>query len=137
MITKKIKCTNYNNEEVEEVAYFNLTKPELIDIEVSIAEGVEDFLKKVLKNNDRKSMIDFFKTLIFKSYGVKSEDGRRLIKSAALSEEFSQTEAYSTLFMELFTDQKAAETFLKGIMPKDIEFNEEAIQAKIAELSNS
>ena len=56
-----------------------------------------------------------------KSYGEKSADGRRFVKSEKLSEEFSQTNAYSQLFMKLATDDKAAVAFINGIMPDSMQ----------------
>ena len=47
----------------------------------------------------------------------KSPDGKRFIKSEELSTAFSQTEAYSQLFMELATDADAAAKFVNGIIP--------------------
>ena len=61
-----------------------------------------------------------FKDLVLKAYGVKSDDGRRFIKSKELSEEFAQTEAYSQIFMELATDADAAAKFVNGIIPADL-----------------
>ena len=61
-----------------------------------------------------------FKDLVLKSYGVKSDDGRRFIKNEKLREEFEQTEAYSILYMELSTDADAAAAFVNGIIPADV-----------------
>ena len=65
----------------------------------------------------KKGLIDLFKDLILRSYGEKSADGRRFIKSKELSTAFSQTEAYSELFMELVTDAEKAAEFVNGITP--------------------
>ena len=59
--------------------------------------------------------------MIMKAYGVKSDDGKRLIKSEELSIAFTQTEAYSVLFMELITDDKAAADFVNCIIPNEIQ----------------
>ena len=63
-------------------------------------------------------MLRPFKDLVLKSYGEKSADGKRFIKTPEISEAFSQTEAYSVLFMELATDADAAAAFVNGIIPK-------------------
>ena len=55
-----------------------------------------------------------------KSYGEKSADGRRFVKSEELSKEFTQTNAYSQLFMKLATDDKAAVAFINGIIPESM-----------------
>ena len=53
-----------------------------------------------------------------KSYGEKSADGKRFIKTPEIAEAFSQTEAYSVLFMELATNADSAAAFVNGIIPK-------------------
>ena len=83
-------------------------------------------LQKIVDAKDVKSIMNTFKMLILKAYGVKSDDGRRFIKSEEIAKEFEQTEAYSILYMELATDDNAAAEFVNGIMPKDV----------VAEVSN-
>ena len=51
------------------------------------------------------------------AYGKKSPDGRRFIKNNEIREEFTQTEAYSIIFMELATDADKAAEFINGIIP--------------------
>ena len=62
--------------------------------------------------------MEVFKDIVLRSYGQKSPDGKRFIKSVELTESFSQTEAYSNLFMELATDADAAAAFVNGIIPQ-------------------
>ena len=76
-------------------------------------------IQRVTEEKDVPAIIQIFKDLVLRSYGKKSPDGRRFIKSKELSEEFSQTEAYSDLFMELATDSAKAAAFVNGIMPQD------------------
>ena len=78
--------------------------------------------------------MQLFKGLILKSYGVKSPDGRRFIKSEQRSEEFSQTEAYSDLFMELASDAEAAAEFVNKVTP-NVPGKEEAIAKEKARLT--
>lgn len=121
MITKTIKYTDYNGTEREEKFLFNLSKAELMEMEMGTTGGLAENIQKIVEAQDAPSIIKIFKDLILKAYGVKSADGKRFIKSEALSEEFSQTEAYSQLFMELATDADAAAKFVKGIVPSDID----------------
>ena len=120
MIMKKIKYTDYEGVERNEEFFFNLSKAELISMDFEVEGGFRKKIERVIQAQDQKELIEIFKDIIFRSYGEKSPDGRRFIKSKELSEAFSQTEAYSELFMELATDAKAAESFIKGIMPADI-----------------
>ena len=117
MLAKRIKYTDYNNNEREETFYFNLSKAEIMEMELSTSGGLEQMYNKLIETQDGEAIIHEFKKLILKSYGEKSSDGKRFVKSKELSEAFEQTEAYSMLFMELCTDAKAAADFVSGIAP--------------------
>lgn len=132
MITKVIKYTDYNGVEREEKFLFNLSKAELMEMEMGTTGGLTETIQKIVETQDTPSIIKVFKDLILKAYGEKSLDGKRFIKvddnGRPLSVAFSQTEAYSSLFMELATDSKAATEFIKGIIPSDIEIPEEEVK---------
>ena len=120
MLKKRIKYTDYNGVEREEDFYFNLSKAELIEMDLSTEGGLQQTIEKITDTQDMPKLIELFKRLILKSYGEKSDNGKRFIKSEQLSEEFAQTEAYSELFMELATDEKAAADFVNGIIPEGL-----------------
>ena len=61
-----------------------------------------------------------FKEIILASYGVRSEDGKRFMKSEKAKEEFESSEAFVELFMELATDEKAAADFVNGLIPQGL-----------------
>lgn len=121
MLKKIITYTDYNNVERTEPFYFNLSKAELMEMELGVTGGMTEMLNKIINAKDGPSLMKTFKEMIMKSYGVKSDDGKRLIKSEELSIAFTQTEAYSVLFMELITDDKAAADFVNGIIPNEIQ----------------
>lgn len=121
MLKKTIKYTDFNGTEREEDFYFNLSKAEIMEMEMSTAGGFAEMLQNIVKAQDGPTIMKVFKDIILKAYGVKSPDGKRFIKSEELSTEFSQTEAYSVLFMELATDADAAGAFINGIIPADID----------------
>lgn len=124
MLKKTITYTDYNGVERTEDFYFNLSKAELAEMELSVDGGMSKMIENISKTNDVPSVVKFFKEIILKSYGEKSEDGKRFKKSEELSESFSQTEAYSEMFMEFFTDTESAISFINNIIP-DIEIPEE------------
>ena len=121
MVVEKIKYTDLNGLEREEEFMFNLTEAEITEMELTTDGGLSDSIKKIIAAQDTPQIIKVFKMLLLKSYGEKSADGRRFVKSDKLSEEFAQTNAYSQLFMKLATDDKAAVAFINGIMPDSMQ----------------
>ena len=77
-------------------------------------------LNRIIAAQEGDKIIKTFKEIILTAYGEKSPDGKRFIKSEELSTAFSQTEAYSQLFMELATSADAAANFVNGIIPAKI-----------------
>ena len=120
MLKKTITYTDYNNVKRTEDFYFNLTKAELMEMEMSTSGGLAEMINKIVAAQDTTAIIKIFKDLILKAYGEKSPDGKRIVKSEEISNAFAQTEAYSDLFMELATDADAAAAFVNGIIPADL-----------------
>ena len=121
MLKQTITYTDYNGVEHTEDFYFNLTKAEISEMELSVEGGLSAQIDEIVKTKDAGKILKTFKELILKSYGVKSEDGKRFIKSEQLRTEFSQTEAYSELFMMLATDSDAAANFVNNIIPASLD----------------
>lgn len=117
MLKKTITYTDYNGVERTEDFYFNLTKSEIAEMEMSTAGGYVEMLQNIVKAQDGPALVKIFKEFLFKAYGEKSADGKRFIKSDELSTAFSQTGAYDQLYMELATDADAAAKFINGVMP--------------------
>lgn len=121
MLKKTITYIDYNGVERTEDCYFNLSKAELMEMEMSISGGLTEMIEKVVATKDAPAIIKIFKELVLKAYGEKSADGKRFEKkNGALAEAFAETEAYSQIFMELATDADKAAEFVNGIMPSDI-----------------
>lgn len=121
MFKKTITYTDYNDVERTETFYFNLTKAEVLEMELSTTGGLSVMIQGIIDSKDTPQLIKIFKELVLKAYGEKSPDGRRFIKSPEITEAFAQTEAYSEIFMELATDDKVATAFVQGITPKGLE----------------
>lgn len=120
MLKKTITYTDYNDVERTEDFYFNLSKAEVMEMQMSTTGGLAEMIQRIVAAQDAPAIIKVFKDLVLKAYGQKSPDGKRFIKNEALTEEFAQTEAYSQLFMELATDADAAAAFVNGIVPADV-----------------
>ena len=120
MLKKTVTYVDYNGVERTEDFYFNLSKAEVAEMELSVEGGFSKMLEEIVKTKDNVRIMELFKQMVLKAYGEKSADGKRFIKSKELSEAFSQTEAYSEIFMELALDEKAAAAFVNGIMPANL-----------------
>ena len=131
MLKKTFTYSDYNGVERTEDAYFNLTKSELVEWELGVEGGLTEVLDRIIKAKNSPELIKIFKSFILKSYGEKSSDGRRFIKSEELSVAFSQTPMYEMLFMELASSDKAAIDFIKGLVP-DEKVAEEAAKTALA-----
>ena len=124
MIKKTITYTDYNGVERTENFYFNLNKAEVLEMEMGTEGGMAETIQKIVDAKDAPAIIRVFKDLVLKAYGVKSDDGRRFMKTkpdgTRYADDFKETEAYSQIFMELATDADAAAKFVNGIIPADL-----------------
>lgn len=120
MIKKTIAYVDYDGNEREEDFYFNLSKAELTELQLGTTGGLQKMIENIVKTKDIPRIIEIFKKIILASYGEKSADGRRFMKSKEIVENFTQTEAYSVLYMELATDAEKAADFIAGVIPADL-----------------
>lgn len=139
MLKRKIKYTDYNGVEREEEFLFNLNKAEVMEMQLGVSGGFQEQIRKIIEAKDTPSLISVFKEIILKAYGEKSADGKRFIKvddnGVKLALHFSQTEAYSNLYMELATDDVKAAEFVNGIVPADMKLNDQQINEIKEELN--
>lgn len=120
MIKKTITYEDFDGNKRTEDFYFHLTKAELVDWNYSAPGGMELVVKKIMDEQDMPRLMQLFKELIDRSYGVKSLDGREFDKSPEHLARFKRTNAYSDLYMELATNPEIGEKFIVGVMPKDL-----------------
>ena len=124
MLAKQITYTDYNGNRCTETFYFNLSKAEISEMQLTHPGGYAEYLERIIDTSDQAELVRAFKALILNSYGIKSEDGKKFRKSPEIAKDFEDSEAYSELFMEILNDADAASAFVNGIMPK-IELTEE------------
>lgn len=118
MYKKTIEYEDFNGNKLKEDFYFNFTKAELAEWEMSTpGEGLAAYLQSIVDSNDKAEITRLFKKVILDAYGEKSEDGKRFIKSEEISKAFEQTNAYDEFFMELVADEEAAANFINSIVP--------------------
>ena len=120
MFKKTITYTDYDGNERTEDFRFNLSKAEYVMFENSVIGGMSKEIERAIAMQNGPRILELFKDLVDRSYGVKTPDGRRFMKSPELLQEFRETEAYVNLFMELVTDPEAGKAFLRGVSPSDM-----------------
>lgn len=136
MLKKEITYVDYDGNSRTEDHYFNLTKIEIQEMQVTTEGGFAELLTRIIAALDMPAIYKTFKEIVLKAYGEKSPDGRRFIKSEEISTAFSQTEAYVVLMEEITSDANKAAAFINGIMPKqDANVSSNGAQAAIAPAS--
>lgn len=120
MIKKTVTYTDFDGNERTEDFYFHLTEQELTEWELSVDGGLSGVLTRIVNSSDNKKLIEIFKDLLIKSYGVKTPDGRGFVKNEEVLNNFKYTQAFSDIYMELATDDKAAAEFVNGVIPASL-----------------
>lgn len=121
MLKKTFTYTGYDDKEHTEDVYFNLSKSELMELEMTSGpNGYSGLLAKIVAEEDSAAILATFKDIIAMSVGRRSEDGKRFIKSDEIMQEFQQSPAYDQLLMSFFTDVNAAVEFVTAIVPADM-----------------
>lgn len=133
MYKKTITYKDYNGEERTEDFYFHLNQAELTKMQLEIPGGLTGMIDRITQRKSGPDIMEVFNTLIEKSYGVKSPDGRKFVKSKEILDDFLQTEAYNAFFMELVTSADAAVNFFNRIIP-DMSIFEEKAKAEMAKI---
>lgn len=130
MLKKTFTYVDYDGNKRTEDHYFNLTKAEALELEMSTEGGFAEMVKRVVESQSAPAIVAVFKDFVRKAYGVKSPDGRRFMKSDEIWADFEQTEAYSMLFIELATDAEKASEFVNTVFPNDVKTSNNTIPTK-------
>lgn len=123
MLIKTVSYTDYNNNPQTDTLYFNLSKAEIAALQVKMDGKFIDYLKDLTEKKHVEELFHIFRDLVLDSYGVKSEDGKRFIKTAAAREEFESSIAFSEILTELITSGDNMAAFTRGVIPPDFAAN--------------
>ena len=125
MLKQTVEYTDFDDNKATETLYFNLTKSELTE-NLHLKEELEGLQKMVtgerreLETSEVTQILELVKTFMRLSYGVRSSDGKRFIKTPELWTEFTQTAVYDAFLFSLFEDPTRAVNFMSGILPLDL-----------------
>lgn len=120
MYCEKITYTDYDGNEHTDKFYFNLNESELIEMSYSKKGGYESWLRRIISERDNTKIVPIVKNIILASYGKKSDDGSKFLKSPQITEDFLRSDAYNKLFIKLFSNGDALVNFCNGIIPKSL-----------------
>lgn len=118
MIKKTINYMNDftgNNEKGE--FYFNLSKAEIIKLAAD-NKDLEEKIKNITETEDVSELLKMFEDIVGLSYGVRKDN--KFIKDAEETKAFLASDAYSELLISLMHDSTSAAEFIKGILPRDL-----------------
>lgn len=118
MLKRTIEYTDLDGDTRKEDHYFNFTKTEIMEMQLSVAGGMDQRLKKIVEAHDTKEIFGIVKTVVLDSYGEKDPNGKRFIKSAELSLAFEQSPAYDVLMQELTSDANLLAAFVNAVIPQ-------------------
>lgn len=121
MLKKEIEFTDLEGKPKVNDFYFNLSKTEVMEMEVSLEGGFSGHLTRIAKAEDPKEIFALIKKIVLASYGEKDPGGLKFLKKdkdgKPLCDGFEQTFAYDELMMLLTTDAQRAADFVNGVMP--------------------
>jgi len=120
MLKKSITYSDLDGNSVTDDFYFNLSKSELVEMELSEKDGLSAQFQQLIKSEDGGQIIAALKKVLSMSVGQRSEDGKTFKKSEDITNSFMQSDAYSELFMSLVSQPDGAVEFITGIMPASL-----------------
>jgi hypothetical protein len=117
MIKQTITYDNFDDATVTEDFYFNLSKLEILEMEIDFEGGLRDHIMKLTQTDVGPEAYHLFKDILVKAYGKRSEDGRRFEKSPEIAKEFEESPALGELIIGFLTNGVDAAAFVKGLLP--------------------
>lgn len=128
MVKKKITFKDFNDREVTEEFHFHLKTSDLLEMEASHTGGYAAYMQRAISSEDNGLIYNVFKDLILGSVGRISEDGKRFIRNDEIIADFTESNAYSALLMEMMKDTDWAIEFFNGVMPSGLKEDLEQIE---------
>lgn len=123
MIKETLTYKDFNGEERTDDFYFHMNALEWLRIDKKYG-GIQEYVRRAVKDNDEYAILNMLEDLIKSSYGEKSLDATRFVKSPELVEKFTQTEAYSDMLIGFFTDTQKGIDFFNRLIPENIKSEE-------------
>lgn len=132
MFSDKITYVDFDGNTVTEEVFFNISKMEMLQLDADHSGKYGEYLQKIADTEDMKQLLDAFKNIVKMSYGVKSEDGKRFVKSEEEFKKFEESPVYDEFMMKLMSNEDYALKFILGAMPSVDGVTEESVRKNLA-----
>jgi hypothetical protein len=133
MYKKTVRYKDFGGREITEDLFFNLTEAEMIELQWAKDGGYAEWAQRIINAKNDSAIMQVFKELLLKSYGVKSDDNKYFRKSPEITNDFYCSAAYNAVFMELVSDEKKAVEFFKLIIPEEYQEQAESKMIEVKE----
>lgn len=120
MFEREFVCEGINGKEYKEAWCFYLSKADMVEINYSTYFGLDEMMKRLIDSHNGKEIMGLVRTIILKSVGRPSADGRRFIRNDEIRNEFESSDAYSQLFTELVTTPDKLLDFIASALPVEM-----------------
>lgn len=121
MIKKPITYEDYHGNTITEDFYFNLTKLEMMEMEIDFEGGLSAHIERLTQTTAGAEAYHLFKDIVLKAYGEKSDDGKLFVKiddnGAPLSRKFEMSPALAELIFSFLKNGNEAADFVRGVLP--------------------
>ena len=126
MIKKTIEYEDYNGNKHVEDFYFNLTKREIMEMEISFEGGLRNYIEQLTQTTNGPEMYNLFKKIILEAHGVKSPSGKHFWKEdpdtgRVYAKDFVASPAMDELIFGFLDGEKGgneAAAFVRGLLPE-------------------
>jgi hypothetical protein len=132
MFKKTITFTGFDEKEYTQDFYFHLSNAELAVLSAS-ADDMKSRVERIQKAKDNVAILNELRELIRMSCGVRSEDGKRFIKTPEAQSELLDSPAFDVLLFDLFVGQNATEFFTQLVPPEQAKQIEELAKKQAAD----
>ena len=144
MLHRVFKYTDYDGNEQEIDAYFNLSKNDCIDLDHAFKEqgGLIQYLTHLIKLSKENPNVEpdddflrFVRVLVSKAYGIRPKDDPSLFLKEddygrPYARKFRGTQAYDNFVFDLLTGKESLSDFTDHILP-DMDDDQRAEAQKV------
>lgn len=117
MISISVTYEDFNGNQHDEKFWFHLNKADLTELDIEYDGNFKDLLLEAVDSKNLKKIYEYFKAILLKSYGKRTEDGLRFVKKQEYLDEFVETDAYSEV-LDYLMEENNAKYFIEGVLPK-------------------